>query len=87
MPHKGGSKSIATLMDEQVLGNEKSGYVHGLGLGPTPSLLWGGRSSLGNIATEDSSNEVPDTSSGHERVSQTSRIPSVIEHTPPSHGK
>uniref|UniRef100_A0A3Q7G619 Reverse transcriptase Ty1/copia-type domain-containing protein n=1 Tax=Solanum lycopersicum TaxID=4081 RepID=A0A3Q7G619_SOLLC len=25
----------------QVLGNEKSGYVRGLGLGPTPSLLWG----------------------------------------------
>ena len=25
----------------QVLGNEKSCYVRGLGLGPTPSLLWG----------------------------------------------
>ncbi|TMW84623.1 hypothetical protein EJD97_024793 [Solanum chilense] len=25
----------------QVLGNEKSGYVRGSGLGPTPSLLWG----------------------------------------------
>ncbi|KAK6794386.1 hypothetical protein RDI58_007839 [Solanum bulbocastanum] len=25
----------------QVLGKEKSGYVRGLGLGPTPSLFWG----------------------------------------------
>ncbi|KAK4359180.1 hypothetical protein RND71_021409 [Anisodus tanguticus] len=41
----------------QVLGNEKSGYVCGLGLGPTPSVLWGSRSSLGNIVAEDSSNE------------------------------
>ncbi|MCD7471502.1 hypothetical protein HAX54_011977, partial [Datura stramonium] len=70
MPQTGGSKSIATLMDEkdminerlinsersndhphniswegdvysQVLRNEKSGCVRGLGLGPTPSLLWG----------------------------------------------
>ncbi|XP_060182366.1 uncharacterized protein LOC132612036 [Lycium barbarum] len=87
MPHTGGSKSIATLMDEkdminerisngerstdrpphsvawegdvysQVLGNEKSGYVRGLGLGPTPSILWGSRSSLGNIVSEDSSKE------------------------------
>ncbi|XP_019239110.1 PREDICTED: uncharacterized protein LOC109219136 [Nicotiana attenuata] len=87
MPHTGGSKSIATLMDEQeminermnnsesstdqpprsvawegdvysqVFGNDKSGYVRGLGLGPTPSMLWGSRSSLGNIIAEDSSNE------------------------------
>ena len=42
----------------QVLGNEKSGYVCGLGLGPTPSVLWGSRSSLGNIIADDSSNEV-----------------------------
>ncbi|XLU75427.1 hypothetical protein S245_034480 [Arachis hypogaea] len=69
MPHMEGSKSIATLMDEQelieeklnndelsneesnngvawegdiysqVLGSDTSGYVRGLGLGPTPSLL------------------------------------------------
>nr|XP_018633754.1 uncharacterized protein LOC104118083 [Nicotiana tomentosiformis] len=88
MTHTGGSKSIATLMNEQeminermsnsersteqpprsiawegdvysqVLGNEKSRYVCGLGLGPTPSILWGSRSSLGNIAADDSSNEV-----------------------------
>ncbi|XP_070029412.1 uncharacterized protein [Nicotiana sylvestris] len=92
MPHTGGSKSIATLMNEQavngieptraeifllthkkhkdgrpldddsvktiVLVNEKSGYVRGLGLGPTPSVLWGSRSFLGNIAADDSSNEV-----------------------------
>ncbi|MCD7464108.1 hypothetical protein HAX54_052094 [Datura stramonium] len=101
MPHTGGSKSIATLMQEkdgrpleddfaktidminermsnsertndqpphsvawegdvysQVLGNEKGGYVHSLGLGPTPSLLWGSRYSIGNIVAEDSSNEV-----------------------------
>ncbi|XP_019251293.1 PREDICTED: uncharacterized protein LOC109230225 [Nicotiana attenuata] len=121
MPHTGGSKSIATLMDEQavngveptraqifllthkqykdgrpldvdsanaieminermnnseistdqpprsvawegdvyseVFGNDKSGYTRGLGLGPTPSVLWGSRSSLGNIVAEDSSNE------------------------------
>ncbi|OIT06668.1 hypothetical protein A4A49_33982 [Nicotiana attenuata] len=41
----------------QVLGNEKSGYVRGLGLGPTPFFIWGSRSSLGNIAADDSSNE------------------------------
>ncbi|XP_060211995.1 uncharacterized protein LOC132639573 [Lycium barbarum] len=87
MPHTGGSKSIATLMDEkdmineklcnsegsneqpprsvawegdvycQVLGNEKTGYVRGLGLGPTPSVLWGSRS-FGNNVEEDSSNEI-----------------------------
>ncbi|KAH0685450.1 hypothetical protein KY290_016723 [Solanum tuberosum] len=42
----------------QVLGNERTGYVRGLGLGPTPSALWGSRSSLGSIDEEDSSNEV-----------------------------
>nr|XP_009783212.1 PREDICTED: uncharacterized protein LOC104231853 [Nicotiana sylvestris]XP_016511466.1 PREDICTED: uncharacterized protein LOC107828629 [Nicotiana tabacum] len=42
----------------QVLGNEKSGYVRGLGLGPTPSILWGSKSSIGNIGPNDSSNEV-----------------------------
>ncbi|OIT19364.1 hypothetical protein A4A49_57744, partial [Nicotiana attenuata] len=41
----------------QVFGNDKSGYVGGLGLGPTPSVQWGSRSSLGNIVGEDSSNE------------------------------
>lgn len=41
----------------QVLGNERTGYVRGLGLGPTP-VLWGSRSSLGNIDEEYSSNEV-----------------------------
>ncbi|XP_075100755.1 uncharacterized protein LOC142176620 isoform X1 [Nicotiana tabacum] len=120
MPHTGGSKSIATLMDEQavngieptlaqvfilthtkrkdcrpldddsikaieminertnnsesstdqpprvvawecdvysqVLRNDKSGYVRCLGLGPSPSVLWGSRSSLENIVGEDSSN-------------------------------
>ncbi|KAG5571909.1 hypothetical protein H5410_061675 [Solanum commersonii] len=88
MPHTGGSKSIATLMHQQdminekmsnnerstdqpphnvswesdvysqVLGNEKSGYVRGLGLCPTPSVLWGRKSSIQNIVLEDSSNEV-----------------------------
>ncbi|XP_070048195.1 uncharacterized protein [Nicotiana tomentosiformis] len=86
MPHTGGSKSIATLMDEQdmmnerlrdtdgsndqpprsvawegnvySLGNDKSRYVRGLGLGPTRSMLWGSRSSLANIFIEDSSDEV-----------------------------
>ncbi|KAH0672872.1 hypothetical protein KY290_025113 [Solanum tuberosum] len=42
----------------QVLGNERSGYVRGLGLGPTPSALWGSRSFLENIDEEDSSNEI-----------------------------
>ncbi|XP_075106353.1 uncharacterized protein LOC107779128 isoform X2 [Nicotiana tabacum] len=42
----------------QVLRNNKSGYVRGLGLRPTPSMLWGSRSSLGNIIIEDSSDEV-----------------------------
>ncbi|XP_016478107.1 uncharacterized protein LOC107799495 [Nicotiana tabacum] len=45
-------------MYSQVLGNEKSGYVRSLELGPTPSVLWGSRSSLGNIMADDSSNEV-----------------------------
>ncbi|KAL3368895.1 hypothetical protein AABB24_009610 [Solanum stoloniferum] len=42
----------------QVLGNEKSGYVRGLGLGPTPSVLWGSKSFVENIVVEDSSNDV-----------------------------
>ncbi|MCE5166138.1 hypothetical protein HAX54_015002, partial [Datura stramonium] len=42
----------------KVLGNGKSGYVCCLGLGPTPSVLWGRRSSLGGIIEEDSSSEV-----------------------------
>ncbi|KAG5611153.1 hypothetical protein H5410_022434 [Solanum commersonii] len=88
MPHTGGFKSIATLMDEQdminermssndrstdqpphnvalegdvysqVLGNEKSGYVHDLGLGPTPLVPWGSKSFVENIVVEDSSSEV-----------------------------
>ncbi|OIT36109.1 hypothetical protein A4A49_55877 [Nicotiana attenuata] len=131
----------------QVFGNDKSGHVRGLGLGPTPSVLWGSRSSLGNIVAEDSSNEavqrltqeitelkdkhneemnlmkqnqekmqsellqmrqlvrkyvsnestpqningtsseqVLDANSGHERVPQTSRIPSVAENTSLSQG-
>ncbi|XP_016479915.1 uncharacterized protein LOC107801137 isoform X3 [Nicotiana tabacum] len=131
----------------QVFENDKYGYVRGLGLGPTPSVLWGNRSSLGNIVADDSSNEViqileqeivklkekqneemnmmkqnqekmqsellqmrqfmrryapnvsmtqssngtsceqiPDANIGHERVPQTSRIPSVAENAQPSHG-
>ncbi|KAH0746087.1 hypothetical protein KY285_007744, partial [Solanum tuberosum] len=42
----------------QVLGNERSGYVRGLGLGLTPSVLWGSRSFLENIDEEDSFNEI-----------------------------
>ncbi|MCD7448388.1 hypothetical protein HAX54_041123 [Datura stramonium] len=42
----------------QVLGNEKSEYFRDLGLGRTPSLLWGSRYSIGNIVVEDSSNEI-----------------------------
>lgn len=42
----------------QVLGPERSGYVRGLGLGPTPSLLWGTKSSLGNIFVETVPNVV-----------------------------
>ncbi|XP_075098098.1 uncharacterized protein LOC107803913 isoform X4 [Nicotiana tabacum] len=133
----------------QVFENDKSGYVRCLGLGPTPSVLWGSRSSLGNIVADDSSNEViqmleqeivklklkekqneemnmmkqnqekmqsellqmrqfihkyapnlsmtqssndtsceqiPDANIGHERVPQTSRIPSIAENAQPSHG-
>ncbi|XP_072062835.1 uncharacterized protein [Arachis hypogaea] len=122
MPHTGGSKSIATLMDElakdgiepsrteiflkihrrrkdgrpldeesakavelieeklnngelsneesingvawegdiysQVLGSDRSGYVRGLGLGPTPSLLWGNKSSYGKFVSDALANEV-----------------------------
>lgn len=45
-------------VNSQVLGNEKSGYVCGLGLGPAPSVLWGSKSFLENIIVEDLSNEV-----------------------------
>ncbi|MCD9560466.1 hypothetical protein HAX54_019148 [Datura stramonium] len=50
-------RSVAWKGDlySQVLGNEKTGYVRGLGLGPTPSTLWGSRSSFGK---DDSSNEM-----------------------------
>ena len=37
----------------QVLGNEKSDYVCGLGLGPTPALLWGSKSFLQNVVDDD----------------------------------
>lgn len=36
---------------------ERSGYVRGLGLGPTP-LLWDTKSSLGNIVADNISNKV-----------------------------
>nr|XP_009764386.1 PREDICTED: uncharacterized protein LOC104216110 isoform X2 [Nicotiana sylvestris] len=54
------SRSVAWEGDvySQVLENDKSGYVRGLGLGPTPSMLWDSRSSLGNIVIEDSFDEV-----------------------------
>ncbi|KAJ1396109.1 putative transposase, Ptta/En/Spm, plant [Sesbania bispinosa] len=42
----------------QVLGSERSGYIRGLGLGPTPSLLWGNKSSLGNISMDNVPNEI-----------------------------
>lgn len=42
----------------QVLGNEKSGYFNGLGLGPTPSMLWGSKSFLQNDVVESLCNEV-----------------------------
>ncbi|KAG5631600.1 hypothetical protein H5410_003317, partial [Solanum commersonii] len=45
-------------MYSKVLGNEKRGYVRGLGLGPIPSVLWGSKSSVENIVLEDSSNKV-----------------------------
>ncbi|KAH0730023.1 hypothetical protein KY289_001211 [Solanum tuberosum] len=41
----------------QVLGKEKSGYVRGLGLGPTPSLLWGTKSFLRNVSVDGLCNE------------------------------
>ncbi|XP_015163244.1 uncharacterized protein [Solanum tuberosum] len=41
----------------QVLGKEKSGYVRGLGLGPTPSLLWGSKSFLRNVSVDGLCNE------------------------------
>ncbi|XP_070038904.1 uncharacterized protein [Nicotiana tomentosiformis] len=53
-------RSVASEGDmySQVFGNDKSGYVRSLGRGPTPSVLWGNRSSIENIVAEDSSNEV-----------------------------
>ncbi|XP_020967536.1 uncharacterized protein LOC110266842 [Arachis ipaensis] len=41
----------------QVLGSDRSGYVRGLGLGPTP-LLWGNKSSYGKFASDAFANEV-----------------------------
>ncbi|KAH0765129.1 hypothetical protein KY285_001000 [Solanum tuberosum] len=83
----------------QALENKRSGCVGGLGLGPTPSTLWGSRSFLENIDEEDSSNEivqrleqeikelkVHDADSGHGQIAQTRGIPSVVENTPTSHG-
>ncbi|WMV46230.1 hypothetical protein MTR67_039615 [Solanum verrucosum] len=61
---------VEQLMDEQNIDqaqpyieqlinrNERRGYVRGLGLGPTPSALWGSRSFLENIDEKDSSNEI-----------------------------
>ncbi|KAK4708258.1 hypothetical protein R3W88_029183 [Solanum pinnatisectum] len=48
-----GSVACEGDMYSQVLENEKSGYVCGLGLGPTPSLLWGSKSFLRNIVVDD----------------------------------
>lgn len=42
----------------QVLGNERSGYVRGLGLGPAPSVLWDSRSFVKDTDEKDLSNEV-----------------------------
>ncbi|XLT43193.1 hypothetical protein HN873_035797, partial [Arachis hypogaea] len=42
----------------QVLGSDRSGYVRGLGLGPTPSLLWGNKSSYGKFVSDALANEV-----------------------------
>ncbi|KAL3323076.1 hypothetical protein AABB24_040267 [Solanum stoloniferum] len=42
----------------QVLGKEKSGYVRGLGLGPTLSLLGGSKSFLQNVSVDGLCNEV-----------------------------
>lgn len=43
-------------------------------------------SMLQNI-NDTSSEQVPNANSSHARVPQTSRIPSVAENAPPSHGK
>ncbi|XP_057446348.1 uncharacterized protein LOC130738390 isoform X2 [Lotus japonicus] len=40
----------------QVFGLERSGYVRGLGLGPTPSTLWGTKSLSGNASMGNISN-------------------------------
>ncbi|XP_057426165.1 uncharacterized protein LOC130719563 [Lotus japonicus] len=42
----------------QVFGPEKSGYIRGLGLGPTPSILWGNKSLSGNISRSNMSNDM-----------------------------
>lgn len=52
-----GSVAWEWYVYSQVLGMERSGYVRGLGLGPTP-LLWDTKSSLGNIVADNISNEV-----------------------------
>ncbi|KAJ1441931.1 Armadillo-like helical [Sesbania bispinosa] len=64
----------------QVLGAERSGYVRGLGLGPTPSLLWGSKSSIGNTFVEISMpqnfngslfGQVVGTTIGHQKAPET----------------
>ncbi|RYR67335.1 hypothetical protein Ahy_A03g013660 [Arachis hypogaea] len=42
----------------QVLESDRNGYVRGLGLGPTPSLLWGNKSCYGKFASDAFANEV-----------------------------
>ncbi|KAK6791480.1 hypothetical protein RDI58_010561 [Solanum bulbocastanum] len=52
-----GSYAWKGVVYSQVLRNEKSRYVRGLGLGPTPSLLWGSISFLRNVGVDSLCNE------------------------------
>ncbi|MCD7450206.1 hypothetical protein HAX54_004353 [Datura stramonium] len=55
-----GSVAWEGYVYSQVLGNDKSGYVRGLGLDLTPSLVWGSKSSSQNVSFDGLSNEVAD---------------------------
>nr|XP_009760709.1 PREDICTED: uncharacterized protein LOC104213017 [Nicotiana sylvestris] len=78
-PHTGGSKSIATLMNEQAVN----------GIEPTRVeifLLTHKKRKDGRLLDDDSVKTIfPDANSGHERVPQTSRMPSVAENAQSSH--
>ncbi|XP_057417491.1 uncharacterized protein LOC130711771 isoform X2 [Lotus japonicus] len=50
----------------QVFGPERSGYIRGLGLGPTPSQLWGSKSLSRNISMDNIEQEMKELKEKHD---------------------